>query len=141
MALVVPDEGEIELLKKLLINTSDSENYLLKLYTNDPTLGNATTLADFVEATFTNYAEKTLVRGASGNCWSTPTTNGTNKAESGATIQSWTCGATGQTIIGYYVIGSSSTKVLWAEKFSSARALVNGDILNLTPAFTLNSAN
>jgi len=141
MPLVVPNEGEIELLKKLLINTSDSENYLVRLYNNNPILGNNTTLSDFTEATFTSYAQKTMVRGASGNCWATPTTNGSNQAESTGTVQSWTCGATGDTVVGYFVVGSSSAKVLWAEAFSSPRVLSSGDILNLTPAFNLTSAN
>lgn len=141
MALVVPNEGEIELLKKLLINTTDSENYLVRLYNNDTiTLGNGTVLADFTQTTFTSYAEKTMVRGAAGNCWATPTTV-SDKAQSSGTIQSWTCGLTGDTIVGYYVVGSSSNKVLWAEKFSTARILADGDILNLTPQFQLNSAN
>jgi hypothetical protein len=140
MALVVPNEGELELLKKLLINATDSENYLVRLYKNDPTLGNGTVLADFTQTTFTSYAEKTMVRGVAGNCWATPSTV-SDKAQSSGTVQSWTCGATGDTIVGYYVVGSSSNKVLWAEKFSTARVLASGDILNLTPQFTLNSAN
>jgi len=140
MALVVPNEGELELLKKLLINATDSENYLVRLYQNDPTLDDATTLTDFTQTTFTSYAETTMVRGVAGNCWATPSTV-SDKAQSSGTAQSWTCGATGDTIIGYYVVGSSSNKVLWAEKFSTARVLASGDILNLTPQFTLNSAN
>lgn len=140
MALVVPNEGELELLKKLLINTTDSENYLVRLYKNDPTLDDATTLTDFTQTTFTSYAQTTMVRGVAGNCWDTPSTV-SDKAQSSGTAQSWTCGATGDTIVGYYVVGSSSNKVLWAEKFSTARVLTSGDILNLTPQFTLNSAN
>jgi len=30
---------------------------------------------------------------------------------------------------------------LWAEQFAASRILVDGDILNLTPKFTLSSAN
>ena len=137
MALVVPDEGEIELLKKLLKNTTDTEDYLLRLYKNNYVPSGTTTATDFTEANFTNYAEKTIAR----SDWATPTTGVTNKAESEVTLQSWTCGTVGNTIYGYYVIGSVSGKVLWAEKFASARVLEDSDILNVTPKFNLSSAN
>ena len=137
MALVVPDEGEIELLKKLLKNTADTEDYLLRLYQNNYTPSGATVIADFTEANFTNYAEKTVAR----NDWATPTTNLSNKAESSVTVQSWTCGTVGNTIYGYYVICSVSGKVLWAEKFASTRIIADSDILNVTPKFNLSSAN
>lgn len=136
MALVVPDEGEIELLKKLLKNTTDSENYLLRLYKNNYTPSGSTTETDFTEADFTNYAEKTIAR----TDWATPTTFN-NKAESSVTVQSWTCGTVGNTIYGYYIVGSVSGKVLWAEKFASTRVLEDSDILNVTPKFNLSSAN
>lgn len=137
MALIVPDEGEIELLTKLLKNTTDTEDYLLRLYKNNYVPSGTTTLTDFTEADFTNYAEKTIAR----SDWSTPTTGVTNKAESQVSIQAWTCGTVGNTIYGYYVIGSVSGKVLWAEKFASTRVLEDSDILNLTPKFNLSSAN
>ena len=136
MALVVPDEGEIELLTKLLKNTVDTEDFIVHLYKNDYNPIAATTGTDFTEANFTNYVEKTIVRGD----WATPSTV-SNKAESSVTAQSWTCGATGNTIYGYYILGSNSGVVLWAEKFAASRILTDGDILNLTPKFNLSSAN
>mgnify|MGYP006280979447 CR=1 FL=1 len=136
MALVVPDLGEIELLTKLLKNTTDTENYILRLYQNNYTPIGSTVVGDFSEADFTNYTEKTIARGD----WAAPSTVAT-KAESSVTAQSWTCGATGNTIYGYYVVGSTSGVCLWAEKFAAQRILVDGDILNLTPKFNLSSAN
>lgn len=137
MPLVVPNEGEIELLQKMLLNTADTEQYSLRLYRVDYTPVLSSTLTDFTEANFTNYLAKTLSRGD----WSTPTTNGSNKGQSNVATQSWTCGASGNTIYGYYVVGATSGKVLWAEKFSSARVMTNLDVLNLTPVFTFNSEN
>lgn len=135
--LVVTDEGELELLEKMLINTSDSENYSLRLYRNSYVPHSGSVLSDFTIANFTNYANKTIARGD----WSTPVTNGSNKGQSTVATQSWTCGASGNTIYGYYVVGATSGKVLWAEKFDTPRVLANTDVLNLTPVFTLNSEN
>lgn len=137
MALVVPNEGEIELLKKLLINAADTESYSLRLYQNDYTPDENSTLSSFSEADFTNYAAKTLAR----SDWGTPTLNGTNKAQSQVSIQSWTCGLSGNTVYGYYVLGATSGKVLWAERFNVARNVADGDVLNVTPIFNLSSAN
>ena len=136
MALVVPDLGEIELLTKLLINTNDTEDYIVRLYKNNYSPINTTVVGDFTEADFTNYTAKTITR----SDWASPSTVA-NKAESSATAQSWTCGITGNTLYGYYVIGSTSGVCLWAEQFAASRILVDGDILNLTPKFTLSSAN
>lgn len=136
MALVVPDLGELELLTKLLINTTDTEDYIVRLYQNNYSPSNTTVVGDFTEANFTSYTAKTLAR----SDWASPSTVGT-KAESTGTVQSWTCGATGNTVYGYYVVGSTSGVCLWAEQFVAARILVDGDVLFLTPKFTLSSAN
>jgi hypothetical protein len=136
VALVVPDLGEIELLTKLLKNTADTEDYILKLYKNNYTPIAATVVGSFTEADFTNYVDKTIAR----SDWATPSTV-SNKAESSVATQSWTCGAIGNTIYGYYVVGATSGVCLWAEEFAAARVLADGDILNLTPKFNLSSAN
>ena len=140
MALVVPDEGELELLDKMLLDAlSVDENYVLKLFKNDFTPANTTSAGSLTEADFTNYAAKTLSRAT----WNVAVTNGSNKAETSydTSPQSWTAGTTGNTIYGYYVVGAASTAVLWAERFATARVLSDGDVLNLTPKFTLNSEN
>ena len=103
MALVVPDLGEIELLTKLLKNTADTEDYILKLYKNNYTPIAATVVGSFTEADFTNYVDKTIAR----SDWATPSTV-SNKAESSVATQSWTCGVTTNTIYGYYVVGATS---------------------------------
>lgn len=137
MPLIVPNEGEIELLKKLLINTADTENYILRLYQNNYTPDENTTLLSFTEADFSNYAEVTLAR----SDWATPTLDGNNKASSSVSQHYWTCGLTGNTVYGYYVVGETSGKVLWSERFGSLRVLSDGDVLFLTPIFNLSSAN
>lgn len=137
MGLVVPSEGELELLDKMLKDAlTVDENFILKLYQNNYTPVEASTGTAFTEANFTGYAARTLTR----TNWNAAVAS-TSKAESsyGTAPASWTCGASGNTIYGYYVVGSSSAKVLWAEKFATARVLADQDILNLTPKFTLMS--
>ena len=110
--------------------TSD-ENYILKLFSNDVTPDQNFAVASFVQATFTNYVAKTLTR----TNWNAAATVA-NKAESsyGSSPLAWTCGATGQTIYGYWVDNSQgSPTLLWAERFSVARVLADQDVLNLTP--------
>lgn len=138
MALVVPNVGEIELLTKMLKAALDTdEDYKLKLYSNNYTPLQSSTDADFTEATFTNYTEKTLTRAN----WGTPTTVSNKGSSTYGVQQSWTCGASGQTVYGYYVMGATSDVLLWAEKFENPIPMANTFILNLTPTFTLNSEN
>jgi len=136
MALITPNAGELELLDKMLKDAlSSDENYILKLYQNDYTPDDNAVGGSFTEASFTNYAARTLTRAN----WNSATTV-SSKAETsyGSGPQSWTCGASGNTVYGYYVTGSVSGTVLWAERFSTSRVLASGDVLNITPKFTLN---
>lgn len=139
MALVVPNQGELRMLDIMLkLALSTNENYILKLFRNDYTPAAADAPGSFTEANFTNYVAKTLTR----TLWnSSVTVSGKAESSYGTTPQSWTCGASGNTIYGYWVEGSSSAKVFWAERFSTSRVLASGDVLNITPKFTLASEN
>lgn len=132
-ALLVPDEGEVELLDKMMKDAlSVDESSTLKLYKTNVTPGESDTSGSYTEADFTSYTSKTLARASwAGASTSTGTTSTTYAA------QSWTCGASGNTIYGYFVLGASSGKVLWAELFGTSRVLASGDTLNLTPAMQL----
>ena len=114
------------------------ENYILKLFHTDVTPDQNSASSSFVEATFTNYAAETLTR----TDWNAAVTV-SNKAQAsyGSAALSWTCGATGDTIYGYWVEGATSGTCLWAEAFATARVLADSDVLNLQPVFTLNSEN
>ena len=140
MALKVPNAGELELLDKMLSAAlSTDEKYLLRLYQNDKTPADADGTVDYNEATFTDYYSRTLDRFQ----WTSAVAggNGNTKAESsyGSGPESWTCGASGNTIYGYWVEGATSLKCLWAERFASERVLSSSDVLNITPKFTLTS--
>lgn len=135
MPLVVPDAGELKLLNTMLkLALSTNENQILKLYKTDVTPSASSAPGSFTEATFTGYAARTLTR----STWNSAVTV-SNKAESsyGTTPQSWTCGTTGHTVYGYWVEAGGTC--LWAERFSTSRVLASGDVLNITPKFTLSS--
>lgn len=135
MPLVVPNVGELELLDKLLKDALvTDENYILRLYKVDVTPDANSTVGTFTEADFSGYSAKTLNRAS----WSAAITI-SDKATSQYPQQSWTCGVTGNTIYGYYVLGANSGTLLWAERFVASRALEDGDVFQLTPTFTLNS--
>lgn len=102
----------------------------LHLYSSNTTPTATSTTANFTEATFTNYAAKTLAR----SDWAYVDT-ASNVVTWGNVAQSWTCGATGQTVYGYFV--TSGTDVVWAQKFSVPRQLAEGDTLSITPRFSL----
>jgi hypothetical protein len=138
MALLVPKEGETELLDKCLHDAlSVDETFTLKLYKTDITIDGDITKDSFTEADFDGYGAKTLTRAG----WNAATLNGSDQAHSTYAQQTFTCnGSTGNTIYGYYVLGTTSQKVLWAEKFGTARVLAENDELLLTPDFVMYTA-
>lgn len=136
MTLLCPDVGEVVLLTDLLGN---GNNWTLKLFKNDVTPAESDTDATYTEADFTDYAAKTLTRSVSGSTWATPTTSsGTTSSEyNSGTPQSWTCGATGNSIYGYYIVDAVTGTLLIAERFAATRTLAENDTLNLTPKIEL----
>ena len=135
MAMIFADVGELELLDKMLKDAlTVDEDYTLKLYTNNETPTQASVAGDFTEATFTGYAAKTLTRAG----WNAATTISNKASATYGTDQTWTAGSS-QTIYGAYVIGTTSTTLLWAELFASSVSLVDTDTLTYTPVVTLNS--
>jgi hypothetical protein len=131
MALTVPYVGEVYLLNRMFY--ASGVNYTLRLYQaiSSP-ISNSTVLADFTECNFTGYVAKTLTS----TSWS-PAATVAGITSTNYPTQSWTCGATGNTVLGYYVVDPGGTVVLFAEAFSTSRTLVSGDTLNLTLNFTL----
>ncbi len=137
MAMVIPTEGELELLKKMIqVALSTDENYILHLYNNNVAPSSSSTSSTFTETAFTGYTAKTLTRAS----WATPTLV-SGQGQTTYAQQSFSCTGTGDTIYGYYVLGATSGKVLWAEQFSSSRTLANGDVLNINPQMQLASQN
>lgn len=138
MALLAPDVGEVELLKRLLYATAGSENFTLKLFKTNVTPAEGDTAGSYTVADFTGYSDKTLTSSQSGSTWAVPSTSAgvTSSTYGGGTPQSWSP-TSSQTIYGYYVVGATSTVLLWAEAFASSKNLSSGDTLQLTPKLQL----
>jgi hypothetical protein len=136
MPILVPDIGERELLADLLDN---GEDWTLKLFRTDVTPAESDTDASFTVANFTDYVDKTLTRAVGAGNWGTPSTNTgtTSSTYNSGTPQSWTCGASGNTIYGAYVVGATSGNLQFSDKFAAARTLTDGDTLEYTPIIEL----
>ena len=148
MALVVPHQGDIQLLTDML-GGGTLENWQLGLFNSNITPSETDTAATYTahETAFTGYSRKTLTRSISSSTWNTPVAQApsgsppwSNRSEVGhsqygSTPQSWTCGATGDTIYGYFILGVTSGNLICAEAFATPRTLANGDTLSITPIF------
>lgn len=148
MALMVPREGNVRLLTDLLAGGT-LENWQLGLFHSNITPAETDTAATYTaqEANFTNYARKTLTRSVGASTWNTPVAQAPSgspawssrsqvgHSQYGSAPQSWTCGVTGDTIYGYFIVGATSGKLICAEAFSGPRALYEGDTLSITPLF------
>lgn len=139
MAIIVPNAGELELLDKMLRDAlSTDEDYYLRLYKNDYTPDASAVIGSFTEADFTDYLQKTLTRAG----FNAAATNGSGEGEIAyGAEQAWTCGTTGNTVYGYYVVGVTSNVVLWCQRFTDAKSMAIGDVIRITPSFVLRSIN
>jgi hypothetical protein len=144
VAAIVPNEGEARLLLEILDGATTRENWTLKLFKNNVSPAETDTSASYTLADFTNVTTPTLTRTVvNASTWNTITQGAptgawsaeASVAESTYQQQTWTCGATGNTIYGYFIVGATSAKVILAEAFGTPRTLANGDTLNFTPRF------
>lgn len=131
MALVVPNSAEQDMLEAFL-NKTAPENLVLKLFTNNVTPGETDTAATFTEASGSGYAPVTLTAAS----WTV-----TPGAPSSAAYPQQTftfSGALGN-VYGYYIVGATSGKIKWAERFTAAPYNIAnvGDQIKITPNLTL----
>lgn len=132
--LIVPNAGELVLQNTLLKTALLSDQaLLLKLFQNNYTPVDSTVTADFTEANFTSYTSKSLARAT----WNDATTvSGAAVSTYGSSPQTWTCGTTGNTIYGYYIVGATDNITRWAQRFDNPIVLTNGLTLGVTPTFS-----
>lgn len=132
--MVIPNEGkQLALDRWLDPDNSPGENWVIRLYSNNYTPVDGSTVANFTEAAFTGYAAVSL------NPATFPTSSiSANVAVSTyPTAPTFTCtGGGGQTVYGWYAEGATSGKVLAAQKFDAARVIVSGSNEKLDP-FTI----
>lgn len=131
MALTAPTVGEVVLLQ-YLVNMAAPTNVVLHLYSNDPSIVPGTTIGSIVEATGGGYAPITLV----GTGWTTTTPGGLGTAVYSEVTFSFTTAAS---LYGYYVTSTSSSTLLWIERFPSAPYTLpsGGGSIGISPRLSL----
>lgn len=126
MAILCPDVGERELLDDML----NARDRTLKLFKANVTPAEGDTAGSYTVADFTNYVDKTIT----GASWNAASTSSGTTSKTYAQ-QSWTCGATGNTVYGAYYI--RSTTLCAVDQFAVARGVADTDVLNFTPRWEL----
>jgi hypothetical protein len=131
MTFLCVNQGE-QTIAKLFTNSSPPslENLILKLFKNNWTPADGDTEANATEATFTGYSAITLP----GYGWSITPGAPTLIQYPEQLFQS-TADQTAQPIYGYYLVGASSNKLLFAWRLDDGPYSVasNGDKIYITP--------
>jgi hypothetical protein len=132
MAIVTCDQGEGLALKAILNHTA-GQNLVLKLYKSNTTPGETDTEATYTEADFTGYSNVTLT----GSSWSVSGTAPTTASYAQQTFTS-SAGSQSQSVYGYYLVQTTSGKLIFAERFSDGPYVIvnNGDAIKVTPSIT-----
>lgn len=133
MTILIPSAAEKTDLEFMLGATTPG-NQILKLYVNNHTLADATTEADLTEMSTHGYAAKTLTK----TSWVVTAGSTGNPASGAYAQQTWTfTAAAAVTVYGYFVIDSTTGKLMWAEAFAAAKVIQNGgDQIIITPTIT-----
>lgn len=127
MALVVPNEGEVQALLALL----SAQNLFLRLYSNNVTPDETTTVASFIQVTGGGYSQKTL----SFLNWSFTPGNPSYATQAQQTFAFTGVPSGTPYVYGYYVSDLAGT-LFWAERFASSVlpfAPVAGSQIRITP--------
>lgn len=132
MTLLVPDAGEVKMLDDLLATASPGSQ-TLKLYTNNYDAVEGSVAGNFTESGASGYAAKVLARATWGAAASAAGV--TTKAYPAQTF-TFTGAAT---VVGYFVIDTTSGTILWAERLfaGAGQSFASGDSLTVTPQITL----
>lgn len=115
MALVVSDIGEVKMLN-VILGKQASESLIYKLYTNDYTPLEDSTVSSFTEASTYGYTPVTVAPSA----WTvtTGTPGGDPAYGTTAELMFPFTGAAGN-MYGYFVVGATSGDLYWAERFGN----------------------
>jgi len=110
---VVPNVAERTILDAL--KAQEGTDFVVHLYQNNVTPGQASVLGDFTECTFDGYASQQWILG-------TPFTDGANKANYAPFLGTWTGpeDLVSQNVYGWYVTNGANSKLLMAARFADA---------------------
>lgn len=133
MAIVIPNQGEAIFLQNIL-NIQQPQNIVLRLYTNDITIGETTTQADLTECTGGGYGPITLSPGS----WTVTQANPSNAAYP-QVVFTFTGPPDNPFIYGYYATQATSGLLIYGERFPSAPFQISSstDTIRITTTFTL----
>ena len=129
MTLLVPNNGEGDALS-FLVNKSSPTDPILRLYSSNTTPAETDTAATYTEYSATGYAAITLT----GSSWTIA-----EGAPSQASYSQQTFTMTGAgDAYGYYVTRTTSGRIAWAERFTSAPFSIpsGGGTIKITPQIT-----
>jgi hypothetical protein len=134
--LVMPQDGEMEMLATFFGGASPQavQDLELRLYKNNVTPSDTDTAATFTQSDFSGYAAVPLARGAG---WTLVAGHPSSAGYAQQTFASDAAQAV-QQAYGYYVVGASSGKLAWAERFGTGPFPIGnlGDEVLVTPNFT-----
>lgn len=130
MTLRIPNEGENRAVGTLL-GKYTAETLRVKLYSNNVTPAETDTSASYTEVTGGGYAAVDLTAAN----WTITEGAPTEAAYPQIT---WTFSAAIGNVYGYYVVGVTSGKVWFAERFSDGpyNVAASGDAIKVTPKYT-----
>lgn len=140
MALLVPNTGEIWMLQQITSFQATPTTLYLKLFKNDYTPTESDAIGNYVEATFSGYANVALT----GSSWVIgANTSGYSNAQ--FAVQTFTSdqAQTSNNIYGYFitanVASNTSGQLVWAERFTDGPYPIsnNGDAIKVTPYIEL----
>lgn len=132
MALLVPNVGEVEMLKRIVGEATG--DVTLHLYSNAITPAEADVVGTYTEVSGNGYAAVTL----NGTWTFTDGIVDTNEASYPEEEIVFSVG-TGATVEGYFITDSGGTILLWAEKFSDGPYTIptGGGSIFITPKIQL----
>lgn len=131
MSLIVPDVGEL-IVMKTLKNGTGLGNWYCMLFQNNYTPVATTVYADLTEATYTGYLAQLQNFG-------TPTEVSGKAKMVGTAPLNFVVTVTGSpvTVYGYFIGDALTGEVVYAERFSSPQVMQNaGDTIGITLSFT-----
>lgn len=133
MTLLVPNVGEGRMLKAI-VNHTAPENLILELYSSNTTPAETDTYATYTETTFTGYTEASLT----GASW-TITEGAPSYAQYAQQTFTSSAGSQNVDVYGYLLKQTTSTILMWAERFPTAPYNIanNGDAIKITPYLEL----
>lgn len=140
MAIVVPNPqlvtgnyvgGEAALLR-YIVGKEIPDNPVMKLFSNDHTPSDLSTISNFTESSTTGYAAFTLV---GTNWWITCTEAGVTSALYSEHTFTF---STNATVYGYYITDTSG-RLLWCERFSTVAFVIpeGGGSITIAPKISL----